>query len=434
MRKGKKIGLSLSGGGYRASAYHIGTIRKLKEMGILQDLDVISSNSGGSITAATYSLHKNDFDRFEKTMIKGIKSSVIGGILKSVRFLIPIVLFLILFCASIYFMIAGPAWISTVILFVIILALFIFQYAIFPLSRIIESIYNKLFFNNAKLKDLTSTPKLVINSTNVETGRLFTFARDKMSDSSYQFPDNGKPSISFKQKEFPIARAVAASTCVPFAFSPVTINGSYFKNKADVKRARPRLVDGGVYDNQGIHKLAFKGSSYACDTIIISDAGNVMPFKNSYWNVLGLLIRVSDIFMNRIKNFQMMQLLYIRDVNENREVAYQSLGCDLEQSIPEYIRSMKNNQIMSQVWKSHGIRQSDIDNNEWDKIEGMLKKSVGYEDIIIRANSKEITELTRSVSTNLVPLSEDEQNGLINHAYLMTELQIKLYCPTLLTQ
>lgn len=32
---GKKIGLALSGGGYRAAAYHIGTLRALHRLGIL---------------------------------------------------------------------------------------------------------------------------------------------------------------------------------------------------------------------------------------------------------------------------------------------------------------------------------------------------------------------------------------------------------------
>lgn len=53
----KKIGLALSGGGYRAAAYHIGTLRALNRLGILDKVDVISAVSGGSITAAYYVLY-----------------------------------------------------------------------------------------------------------------------------------------------------------------------------------------------------------------------------------------------------------------------------------------------------------------------------------------------------------------------------------------
>lgn len=54
--KGNKIGLALSGGGYRAAAYHIGTLRALQKLKILDKVDVISSVSGGSIISAYYLL------------------------------------------------------------------------------------------------------------------------------------------------------------------------------------------------------------------------------------------------------------------------------------------------------------------------------------------------------------------------------------------
>ena len=36
--EGKKIGLALSGGGYRAAAYHIGTLRALHKLNVLSPL------------------------------------------------------------------------------------------------------------------------------------------------------------------------------------------------------------------------------------------------------------------------------------------------------------------------------------------------------------------------------------------------------------
>jgi NTE family protein len=55
---GKRIGLALSGGGYRGAAYHLGVLRTLNRLGVLDKVDVISSVSGGSIVAAYYALHK----------------------------------------------------------------------------------------------------------------------------------------------------------------------------------------------------------------------------------------------------------------------------------------------------------------------------------------------------------------------------------------
>src|SRR5215470_3387752 len=47
-----KIGLALSGGGFRASLYHLGLIRFLRDAGLLSQVSHITSVSGGSIIAA----------------------------------------------------------------------------------------------------------------------------------------------------------------------------------------------------------------------------------------------------------------------------------------------------------------------------------------------------------------------------------------------
>jgi len=49
-----RIGLALSGGGFRASLFHLGVIRRLEELGIMRNVAVVSSVSGGSIIAAYY--------------------------------------------------------------------------------------------------------------------------------------------------------------------------------------------------------------------------------------------------------------------------------------------------------------------------------------------------------------------------------------------
>src|ERR1041385_3830739 len=44
--------LCLSGGGFRATLFHLGALRRLNETGVLARLDTITSVSGGSIMAA----------------------------------------------------------------------------------------------------------------------------------------------------------------------------------------------------------------------------------------------------------------------------------------------------------------------------------------------------------------------------------------------
>src|SRR5215213_5123894 len=53
------IALCLSGGGYRAMLFHVGSLWRLNELGYLPKLDRISSVSGGSITSAFLGLRWN---------------------------------------------------------------------------------------------------------------------------------------------------------------------------------------------------------------------------------------------------------------------------------------------------------------------------------------------------------------------------------------
>ena len=129
----KKIGLALSGGGYRAAAYHIGTLRALNRLGILDKVDVISAVSGGSITAAYYALHKDNYEKFESSFIKKLQR----GVLCSTIIYLLLVLSISLFIG---FRLSWWLVIPEVIIFLIC------WYQILPVSYFIESSYNRLFF------------------------------------------------------------------------------------------------------------------------------------------------------------------------------------------------------------------------------------------------------------------------------------------------
>src|SRR6185369_11673168 len=51
-----KVGLALSGGGFRASLFHIGVLAKLAELDMLRHVEVLSCVSGGSVIGAHYYL------------------------------------------------------------------------------------------------------------------------------------------------------------------------------------------------------------------------------------------------------------------------------------------------------------------------------------------------------------------------------------------
>lgn len=428
----KRIGLALSGGGYRASAFHLGTLRTLHKLNLLGKIDVISTISGGSITGAAYCLNQLPYEEFESKMIQVLHTkSVIRYIFQSWIFLRLVLLTILILAVCIYLYTTHYSWMVTPILLVYLITLFKYQFIVFPVSEVIIKAYDSFFYNGAQLEDLCKKPELAIGATNLQTGRPFTFSKRKMGDSTYAYMS---PPIYYKGKIFPVAQAVTASSCVPFAFSPISIAKGYYYNSDDFIRVKPQIIDGGVYDNQGIQKLTQPGSSYECDIVVTSDAGNKLPFEGLYNNTLTLLIRTVDVFMARIKNFQMAQNLYQSTGTSNKQIAYLSLGWDIENCIPEFIKSLKSKTIPQSLIEAHKIP------NEWVasvdqfkmQIAQHLEKIVNYDTILENNLTQTDLKVARNVSTNLKNLGKNQIGCLIIHAENLTELQIKLYCPMIL--
>ena len=433
----KRLGLALSGGGYRAAAFHLGTLKKLHQMDILSKIDVISTISGGSITGAYYALNSvMEFEKIEENMIKILRTkSVIGYVLFSWSFIKVLMLVLLFLGTAIFTIFTSYYWLAPIILVLLIVLLFSSQFRLFPISKEIEKAYDHFFYKKATLSNLPLSPILVINATNLQTSRQFIFSKSQMGDSVYKAMN---PPINFTPTHFPVSRAVAASASVPFAFTPVLIDPVYFADKNDAGKIDPRLVDGGVYDNQGIHKLTHKNGDYSCNIIMVSDAGNKLPFQKSYKNTITLLIRTVDVFMTRIKHLQMMQHLYRNSETVKKEIAYWSLGWSLDKCISGFIDNLKTGSIINEVIEAHqlnktwveALKKSPEDQKLIRQIEDQLKKNVDFS-LINDLNEEELA-LARKVVTNLTKLTTNEIHCLMNHAANMTELQIKLYCPSLI--
>ncbi len=61
----RSIGLALSGGGSRAIAFHLGCLRALNQLGLLDRVAFLSTVSGGSVIGAYFHAHQGDFASFE---------------------------------------------------------------------------------------------------------------------------------------------------------------------------------------------------------------------------------------------------------------------------------------------------------------------------------------------------------------------------------
>jgi NTE family protein len=415
----------------------IGTLDKLEEMQILEKVDVLSTISGGSITGAAWCLYAGSYKSFQEQMILKLKTkSVRTAIYRSWIFIRSFLIVIILLIGSIALTFTPWSAFSFLLIIALVLLLSFFQFDIFPVSRVIEKAYNKYFFCQKTLSDLKDHPVIAIGSSNLHTGRPFTFSKKKMSDSAYAYKKEFDPPIYFKQEEFPIARAVAASTCVPFAFTPITIDKKFYKNPDDCTRIEPMLVDGGVYDNQGIQKITQRGSSYLCDIIITSDAGGNFMADKRYQNVVSLLKRTVDLFMYRIKAVQMITNIYNNAQSNKKPIAYFSLGWRIQDSIPGFVANMISGQVLQEVLDAHRFCPEWIESPKTykDEIQQHLEDRVGYQNIQSRDLTKEEWEVARSVETDLKCLSDVQIKYLMQQARNLTELQVKLYCPNLICQ
>lgn len=428
-----KIGLSLSGGGYRAAAFHLGTLRFLHKMGLLEKLDFLSTVSGGSIIGASYCQKISEgmnFREFEQYFKARLQMSVIGRVLVSFSFVRFLLAFLMILAAVIYFSVfTNDAWIGLLIGIIGIWLLIKFQFKLFPASKVIEKIYDDIFFSNAALKDLPEKPLLIINSTNLQSGRLFYFTPKRMSDSSYDGSYTADQKAIFKHEKFPLSRAVMCSSNVPSFFTPIKISPEYFKENKDTEKFKPILIDGGVYDNQGIHKLTHPKGDYECQTVIVSDAGNLLPFEGSYNNVLTLLLRTVELFMNRIKMFQMMINLYRGKDSNTRSIAYITLGWELDNLIIGFVQNIRNGNVNSEILNAHGLTDELLSKKNDNELMQLIAEKIKLEEILVNRPTSDQEKLARSVSTNLTALSEKEIEALSTYAEIMTEIQVKLYLP-----
>ena len=420
--EGKKIGLALSGGGYRAAAYHIGTLRALHKLNVLDKVDVISSVSGGSITAAYYVLNKDKgFDTFEKSFKEKLKHNVLW---------IAIIELLLVIGAIVAIVRFSPDGYGVWSLVGCIVLLLLVWYYVLPVSKFIEWAYCLLFFKGAKLDSLPDSPVLAINSTDLSTGNQFTFSQDRMTCYPY------KKNLQFKTSGFPLARAVMASSCIPQIFSPIKIGKKYRTGKSLKK---PLLVDGGLYDNQGAHKFENSDSHYGVDYAIVSDAGNSEISSKWCINPIGTLIMTSEILMKRIKNFQRQRNSYIPDYKKKVLYAYNDLMWDEYETFPwRFVQNIKAGYITKQVLDAHGITNemlsqlSDVQTSEdaFKEILSLVEKNIGWEKLLKRIPQNH--RIAEDVRTNLIGLSEKKINALIEHSEWMTEVQIRLHLPFLI--
>jgi NTE family protein len=174
-----------------------------------------------------------------------------------------------------------------------------------------------------------------------------------------------------------------------------------------------------------------QSGSFACDIIVTSDAGNGLTREKSLRNSLQVAMRTMNVFMTRIKNVQMITDVYQNHEPGNKEIAYLSLGWNVENCIPGFVRNLKSKTIPDSLIAWHQLLPDWV--ADPDKYSTEICEHLAYRiqyDWIVKPSPEELAA-ARSVGTNLTPLKRTDILALIKQAEALTEVQIKLYCPSL---
>ena len=244
--KSLRIGLALSGGGFRASIFHLGVIRRLEELGIMKYVQTISAVSGGSIIAAYYVIEMEKRLRQRRKKLKKCPNK-----LDDIRLQIFEEI------ADCFFKALDHNLRSEAMVFSPFYRPHLFLKSLWPScsrSDLMQKEYDKRFYHDKTLDHLPAVtlrdndarpekekvslfltgPEVILNATSLLTGERKSFKREQVSPLQELHRVN--------QNTLKLSRVVGASSGVPGVFPPTTIWGD-------------KLVDGGVSDNQGLDAL-----------------------------------------------------------------------------------------------------------------------------------------------------------------------------------
>jgi NTE family protein len=174
--------LCLSGGGYRAMLFHVGTLWRLYEAGVLRSMKRISSVSGGSISAAVLALNWDDLFAREENQPARFERLIVAPLREMAEETID------------SFGVIGGIFLPGMI------------------ADKIQASYKKHLFGDKTLQDFPAEPRFILNATNVQSGALWRFSKPYMRD--YRVGEVKNPTI-------PVAAAVAASSAFPPVLSPM---------------------------------------------------------------------------------------------------------------------------------------------------------------------------------------------------------------------
>jgi predicted acylesterase/phospholipase RssA/MinD-like ATPase involved in chromosome partitioning or flagellar assembly len=322
-----KVGLGLSGGGFRAALFHIGVLARLAELDVLRRVEVLSCVSGGSIIGAHYYLEvrkllqtKPDAEITRQDyidIVARLRKHHLDGVQKNIRMRVLANPFINLkmFFTSKYSrtMRAGDLYESEIFSRVKDGAedddRWLNGLYVCPIGKDDQPDEN-FNFKSDNWRRRAKVPNLILNTTALNTGHNWQFTASWMGEPpasiDEQIDGNDRlRRLYYNAEDTPkhyrkvrLGHAVAASACVPGLFEPLPLGELYPERTV-------RLVDGGVCDNQGVGSLLEQD----CNVILVSDGSGQMGSENQPSNgLLGVPLRSNSILQARVREAQYREL------------------------------------------------------------------------------------------------------------------------------
>ena len=317
------IALALSGGGFRATVFHLGVLARLAKEDQLENVTYLSTVSGGTLCAGlVYALNNFQWPNSNEYQEKVLPEA------RKVMTTIDIK--------------------DAMIKRVLIRIFEIMDTRADDLSALMQEHWGI----DIALKDLPEAPRWMINATCYETGKNWRFERFRMGDYLFGYTHD---------TDIPLSDAMAASAGFPGligALSLETSNKNWFKYKASLEESlvlnegepieskttpiQPayspvHLWDGGVYDNHGLEGLHdfIDGWKEDIDFLIVSDAAGRSKPQAYRPGIKAMERIVTGIMLDQVRSLRARAIIE-RIVNHDDKGAFLQTGntCEyvLEQS------------------------------------------------------------------------------------------------------
>jgi NTE family protein len=289
-----KVGLALSGGGFRATLFHLGVIWRLNEIGWLRTLDMITSVSGGAIINGMLAARWNSLNWENIPGVGECATNFAAEVASPLR----------AFCQR-------TIDVSSVVIGFLS-----------PFSTIADQVadaYDRHLYGGATLQSLPirdpgRVPRFLFYATNLQTGSSVRIEQKRFAD--YKLGEIPNPDLK-------LARVVGASSAFPPVLSPVyfdfepsawhALPGAYLHSNQSYLR-RVVLTDGGVYDNLGLEAIWDRA-----ETVLVSDASAPFDFdENPGGDAASQLGRTNAIMMEQTRALRRREIVDRFDRSEKK--------------------------------------------------------------------------------------------------------------------